>query len=473
MIRKIFCFIFIVFLCGLFVVAQTREEVYQKPLKTVLDEVAVRFNTKIVYNDTLLWDKIVQYAPARISFDVEKTLYKVLGPFDLRFEKNGDTYEIKKFEYSNVSVQEGKEHLDLLLSSYNNSIDWEKRKVEIKSNILKKSGLSPMPQKTPLNPETKDKRVYKDYSVENVRIEVMPGVYMCGSLYKPTKIKGTAPAIICPHGHFPGPKVEEFDFTEHGRFRTDMQVRCAVLARLGCIVFNYSMFAQGEMSYQIPYSEHAIPFALTMQLLTSIRVLDYISSLKDVDINRIGITGASGGGTQTFNLAAVDDRITLSVPAVMVSSYMPGGCPCETGMPIHYLDAGFNTCTPEIAAMTAPRPQLLISDGTDWTQHNPVIEVPYLKTIYSIAGKPENVEHVHLPYDLHDYGKNKRLPMYRFIAKHFNLNIKSIEDSNGNIDESCTIEPYQKMLFINSSAQLPTNALRTVDDMKKQLKALQ
>ena len=330
-----------------------------------------------------------------------------------------------------------------------------------------------MPIKTPLNPETKDKRVYKDYSVENVRIEVIPGVYMCGSLYKPTKIKGTAPAMICPHGHFPGAKIDEFDFTEHGRFREDMQVRCAALARLGCIVFNYSMFAQGEMSFQIPYSDHFVPFALTMQLLTSIRVMDYISSLKEVDINRIGVTGASGGGTQTFNLTAVDDRVKLSVPAVMVSCYMPGGCPCETGLPIHYLDAGLNTNTPEIAAMAAPRPMLLTSDGDDWTQHNPLIEFPYLQKMYALSGSPENVELVHLPYDVHDYGKNKRLPMYRFVAKHFKLDIKNIEDKNGDIDESCVIEPYQKMLFIKSSAELPANALRSVDAMKQQLKSLQ
>ena len=171
MIRKMFCLLCVVFLCDFFTVAQTHEEVYQKPLKDVLDEVAIRFNTKIIYDESLVTDRIVKYAPTRITSDLEKTLYSVLGPFDLRFEKDGDNYVVKAFEYSNISVQDGKEHLDLLLKTYPTSVAWGKRKLEIKHNLLKKVGLSPMPIKTPLNPETKDKRVYKDYSVENVRIE--------------------------------------------------------------------------------------------------------------------------------------------------------------------------------------------------------------------------------------------------------------------------------------------------------------
>jgi len=202
-----------------------------------------------------------------------------------------------------------------------------------------------------------------------------------------------------------------------------------------------------------------MPKALKLQTINSIRSLDFLLSIPGVDPERVAVSGESGGGTQTFLLAALDDRVKVSVPVVMVSAYFFGGCVCESGMPIHK-KGEYQTNNVEIAALAAPRPMILISDGGDWTKNTPNVEFPFIQNIYSLYGKKDRLEAVHLPDEKHDFGPSKRKAMYAFIAKHLKLDLKAVTDSQGKIDEEPAKVLTQKELEVfNDAHPRPANAV--------------
>ncbi len=350
---------------------------------------------------------------------------------------------------------EGKAFLEKERLTYTTAEAWKKRANEIRLQILKGAGLEKFPNKCPLNPIFGEKRIYDGYQVQNVAFESLPGVYVTGSLYTPLNVKGKIPGILNTHGHWSDPK-------DYGRYRSDAQKRFAVMARMGAMVFAYDMVGYGQLAEYGWIHKH--PQALKMQLWNSIRSVDFLLSM-GVDPKRIAITGASGGGTQTFLLTAVDDRIAVSVPVVMVSAHFFGGCICESGMPIHKR-ADFQTNNVEIAACAAPRPLLLVSDGDDWTKNNPEVEYPHLKYIYGLLGKPELVANVHLPNDKHGYDYNKREAVYPFLAKYLGLDVTKAINSDGTLNESTIVIEDQKALYsFNKKHPFPANGVKRNDDV--------
>ena len=261
------------------------------------------------------------------------------------------------------SEEEGSEVIDKLKSKYTTKKEWIERAGIIRKGIMKGAGLDPEPARSPLNPRFGKEREYDGYSVINVAIESLPGVFVTGSLYQPAGKKKKLAGILSAHGHWSDPE-------DYGRYRDDAQLRCAAFARMGAVVFSYDMVGYGEMKEW--GWEHKHPLALKQQLWNSIRALDFLLSLDYVDSGRIGITGASGGATQTFLLTAVDDRIKVSAPVVQVSAHFFGGCVCESGMPIHKRSE-YQTNNVEIAALAAPRPMILVSDGDDLTKNTPEV----------------------------------------------------------------------------------------------------
>ena len=374
------------------------------------------------------------------------------GSQDKNFENNPDSMLCVGNYWTEA---EGKAFLDQMRNTYTTSEAWEKRANQIRAQILKGTGLEKYPEKCPMNPIMGDKRVFDGYQVQNVAFESLPGVYVTGSLYTPTGKKDLLPGILSPHGHWTNPG-------DVGRYRPDSQKRFAAMARMGAMVLAYDMVGYGQMN-ELGW-EHKHPQTLKLQLWNSVRAIDFLLS-NGADPKRIACTGESGGGTQTFLLTAVDSRVTVSVPVVMVSAHFFGGCVCESGMPIHK-SKDFQTNNVEIAACAAPRPMLLVSVGGDWTKNNPAVEYPHLKYIYGLSGKSDLVENVHLPNEQHGYDSSKRAAVYPFLAKHLGLDLTKAMNPDGSLKEDGIVVEDQKALYpFDDKHPFPEKGIRNNNDV--------
>ena len=433
------------------------DNAYIKPLKEVLIDIQKKYGVTIKYADSMVQNKNVTYAGWKYRPDVEVTLESILTPLELKIKKEGyKKYKLSVYEYYRWLPADGWAELDRIAAQYNTLQEWEQRKAELKPCIKEALQLSVLPASPYTKPIITAIRYFDGYMVQNMAIEILPGLWVNGSLYKPLKYKGKIPVILNPDGHW-----------EKQRYRTDCQLRCAAFAKMGAMAFSYDLFAWGESLLQFKIEDHRRSLSMTIQALGSIRILDYLLAQKDADTNRVAITGGSGAGSHAVLMTALDDRIKVSAPVVAISSYFYGGCPCESGMDIH--SCGSRTDNVEIAAMAAPRPQLLISDGGDWTDKMPEHDYPYLQKMYSWYGKKQDVQNVHLPNDKHDFGITKRLPLYQFMATYLNLNIKAVQNISGSIDESkITIEAEQAMfVFGDKGTLLPSHAIKGFQQLEK------
>ena len=329
--------------------------------------------------------------------------------------------------------------------------EWSQRAERVRRQMLVSLGLWPMPERTPLNAVIHGRIDRGDYTVEKVYFESYPGFYVTGNLYRPRGKSGKVPGVLSPHGHWENGRF--YDVGEDGvrkeivqgaeRFaeggRSPLQSRCVQLARMGCVVFHYDMIGYAD-SIQIPQSlahgfakqrpemntvenwglfspqaEAHLQTVMGLQTWDSMRALDFLLSLPEVDPERIGVTGASGGGTQTFVLCALDPRPTVAFPAVMVSTAMQGGCTCENASLLR-VDTG----NVEFAALFAPKP-LGMTAANDWTKEMPAKGFPELQAHFAMMGAPDRVMLKPLVHFGHNYNYVSRAAMYGWLNQHLKL----------------------------------------------------
>lgn len=293
--------------------------------------------------------------------------------------------------------------------------DWEIRKAEVRMRTLVGSGLWPMPERGPVEVEIFDRTEHEDYTLEKVLLKTTPGYYATGNLYRPRQKEGEQkkfPGILCPHGHW-----------EEGRFTDSDTVsvpgRGLSFARQGYVCFMYDMVGYADNEKLIEHNfetKRDLLWGISpthFQLWTGLRAFDFIASLPDVDPDRIGCTGASGGGTQTFFLYSVEDRIQVAAPVNMISATMAGGCKCES---LVGLRLGLNNM--DIGGMMAPRPQILICATGDWTKNTPTVEFPAIQSIYKLHGHADHVIY-HQEDEGHNYNAASRQKVYDWFGKWF------------------------------------------------------
>lgn len=441
-------------------IGNTADAQFQQLLSDVLLDIQQKYKISIRYPADLVQGKLINYAQWRYRPDVEKTLESILSPLDISFAKDGDRkYKLQAFQYHLKTPDEGKEQLKALASLYASKQEWEGRAAALRSCIIETLGLNKLPQTLFSTPQLSKERIFTDYSVQNFTLEVLKGVYFSGSIYRPLHVNRSLPLILHPDGHF-----------AQGRYRPDGQFRAATLARMGMVSVSYDLFGwDGESQLQMDPVDHRRSLVQTLQLYSTRLLLNWLLEDKTIDPTKVAITGASGGGSHTIFMAALDPRITASIPVAMMSSYHSGGCPCESGMGIHLCVEGTNNV--EIAGLMAPKPQLIISDGKDWTQQNPTVEIPFLERIYQFYGR--SVQHRHFTDEGHDYGPNKRQAMYRFLAETFKPLGPLKEDATHLFSEQgVIIEPVGQLKYFGADGSLlPKSATKGWTNIEQQLKS--
>ena len=329
--------------------------------------------------------------------------------------------------------------------------EWEPRRDFVRRQLLVSQGLWPMPTKSPLNAVIHGKIDQGDYTVEKVYFESAQGFFVTGNLYRPKHITGKIPAVVFPHGHWTDARFliqpdqfvreeiatgqERFEQGGHSRF----QSMCVQLARMGCIAWQIDALSDSDskqLSPEIvhkfakqrpemnrtdgwglysPQAEANLQSVMGLQTLNSIRSVDFLLTLPEVDPARLAVTGSSGGGTQTMLLAAADPRVALSYPVVMVSTAMQGGCSCENATLLRV-----NSGNVEIAALFAPKPQGM-NTANDWTKEMATKGFPDLQKLYGLYGRKDFVTLQRGEHFPHNYNAVTRMGFYEVLNRHFKL----------------------------------------------------
>lgn len=271
--------------------------------------------------------------------------------------------------------------------------DWNKHKATARRQLFEMLGLDPLPPKTDLKATVTGTLDHPDFTVEKLHYQSRPGLYVTANVYVPKKLSAPAPAILYVCGH----AVVKTNGVSYGN-KAGYQHWGAWFARNGYVCMVVDTVQLGEIE-GIHHGTHNRDMwwwnsrgysSAGAEAWNCIRALDYLQSRKDVDGERIGVTGRSGGGAYSWWIAALDDRIKAACPTAgivdlhnhVVDGTVEGHCDCMFMVNTYRWDY------PQVAALVAPRPLLIVNTDKD--------------TIFPLDGLVRLHERVRGVYDLHN-----------------------------------------------------------------------
>ena len=325
--------------------------------------------------------------------------------------------------------------------------EWQMQRTMIRSKLLRAWGGFPK-EKCELKPRILGMEKRDGYRVERIMFQTMPDVWMTANAYVPDGMS-QRPTVLCVHGHWSGAKQD----------RT-VQARCIGLAKLGFFALAVDALGAGERGLGKALGEyHGEMVAATLwpvgrplsglQVYENMRAVDYLLTRKEVDGDRLGITGTSGGGNQTMYAGAWDERFKAVVPVCSVGNYQAylgvACCMCE-------VVPGALSFTEEwgVLSLTAPRALMVINatqDGIQFSVAEAKKSLALTRPIYALHSKPKLVKH--LPVESkHDYNEPMREAMYGWMTLH----LKG-EGNGAPIDEPKieTVDPEKLRCFPGKS----------------------
>ncbi|MBC8471132.1 MAG: prolyl oligopeptidase family serine peptidase [Planctomycetes bacterium] len=248
--------------------------------------------------------------------------------------------------------------------------DWENKRLKYRKQLFEMLSLDPLPEKTDLKAVITGTVEHEEFIVENIHFQSMPGLYVTGNLYVPRNIEKPAPAILYVCGHGPTKK----NNISYGN-KVSYQRHAAWFARHGYVCLIIDTLQMGEIEaihhgtyrYDMWWWNSRGYTSAGVEAWNCIRSLDYLQTRKEVDKNRIGVTGRSGGGAYSWWIAALDDRIKAAVPVAgitdlqnhVVDGCVEGHCDCM------YIVNTYRWNYPIVAALVAPRPLLISNSDKD------------------------------------------------------------------------------------------------------------
>lgn len=313
--------------------------------------------------------------------------------------------------------------------------EWESRRPRLRQEFLDMLGLWPLPEKTPLKPTVTGTIERDAIVIEKLHFQSRPGLYVTGNLYRPKKSTEKMPAVVLFMGHYNrGRNGHKAFMQDHGMWFASNGYVCLILDTL----------ERGELPARAHHGLYRgdhwwLSAGFTMAGLecwNGIRAIDYLVSRPDVDAGRITATGLSGGGTLTFFVSAVDERVTCAVPASgmtdlesnVTNGLMAIHCDCQ--IPFNIYGWEFTT----IAALVAPRPMLFVNshDDVGFPMASNRRIMLRLRPLYKMYDKPDLLDEFvsQGPAGGHEYRPDSRVAIFRWIQQHNGRDPQTVRDAD-------------------------------------------